>query len=201
MTAIGLTGGIGSGKSSIARILKQIGYPVYIADIEAARLMSEHPVVQRALITRFSSSVYTQEGKINKPFLSQIIFNDPLALADMNRIVHPYVIEDFQHWSKHQKSRLLFFESAIIFEANLNQHFTYTICVVASESTRIQRVLKRDQITQKQIEERISNQLSDSAKCQQANFIINNDNKDMIIKQVLDIITQIDLQIQTTKIQ
>ncbi len=195
MIAIGLTGGIGSGKSSIARILKQMGYPIYIADIEAARLMNIHPDIQTALITRFNSSVYTSEGKINKPFLSQIIFNDSSALADMNRIVHPYVIEDFQHWSKHQKSRLLFFESAIIFEANLNQYFTYTICVIAPESTRIQRVLKRDQITLKQIKERISNQLSDNEKCQQANFMIYNDNKDMIIKQVLDVIRQIDLQI------
>jgi len=192
MKAIGLTGGIGSGKSTVARILQQMGYPVYIADIKASSLMNTHPEIRKALIKRFGAEIYTTENKINKPALAQLIFNDSKALADINGIVHPRVMEDFTQWSRKQKSKLIFFESAILFEAGLKDFFQQVLCVTAPESLRIARVLQRDQTTPEKIKERIRNQADDTFKCQQADFILYNDPDHLILVQLLNILKQLE---------
>lgn len=191
--AIGLTGGIGSGKSTVAKVLKNLGYPVYIADTEASRLMNNHPGIRQDIISQFGNSVYNNEKYINKPLLAKIIFENPKALTAINHIVHPRVIEDFQQWSKEQTSDLVFFESAILFEAGLNPHFRHIICITASEVTRIQRVIERDHITTEQVKKRILNQMDDSEKCRYSDFIIYNDEDHKLLQQILDVIEKLTL--------
>lgn len=191
MQTIGLTGGIGSGKSTIARILKQMGYPVYIADTEASRLMNNHPGIRADILARFGDTIYVDHLFLNKPLLAQIIFEDSQALEDINRIVHPRVMEDFQHWSEQQKSDLVFFESAILFETGLNTFFRHVICVTASEETRLARVMSRDNTTPEKVKERIRNQMQETEKCSQSDFIIYNDNNHMVLEQVLEIVQKL----------
>ena len=192
MKKIGLTGSIGSGKSTIAHILRCMGYPIYLSDNEASRLMNTHPLLREALQKRLGKDAYNSEGNLNKPIVAQIIFNDPQALQDINRLVHPRVIEDFQSWCQQQSSPCVFFESAIIVEANLTHFFDYIICVTASESIRLNRVTKRDGLQPEQIKERMRNQLDDTTKCLQANYIIYNDSQHRVIEQVLDMLKQIN---------
>lgn len=186
MKAIGLTGGIGSGKSTVARILRQMGYPVYIADKEASRLMNTHPEIRKELQQRFGPTTYTAQGAIDKPKMAQLVFNNAQALADLNRIVHPRVMEDFRQWSLQQNSLLVFFESAILFEAGLDRFFHSVICVSAPESLRISRVVERDRTTSDKVEERIRNQSDEALKCQKADFVIYNDRNHMILELLLE---------------
>ena len=191
MKAIGLTGGIGSGKSTVARMLRQMGYPVYIADQEASRLMNTHPEIRKELQQRFGPATYTAQGTIDKPNMARLVFNDSEALADINRIVHPRVMEDFRQWSLQQDNTLVFFESAILFEVGLDRFFHSVICVSAPESLRIARVVDRDRTTSDKVEERIRNQSDDTLKCQKADFVIHNNRNRMILGQLLEILRQI----------
>lgn len=195
MKAIGLTGGIGSGKSTIARILKQMGFPVYIADTKASHLMNRHPGIHNDIVMHFGKSIYTVEGNIDKPLLAKLIFNNPDNLTTINQIVHPRVMEDFQQWGEQQTGDLIFFESAILFEAGLNSAFSYIICVTAPETIRINRVMARDKTTPEQVKARIGNQMDDSDKCRQSDFIIYNDDKHPVIVQILKIVEELKRQV------
>ncbi|MDE6452146.1 MAG: dephospho-CoA kinase [Odoribacter sp.] len=192
MKIIGLTGGIGAGKSTVARILRHMGYPVYIADKEAARLMNTHPEIRQELQKRFGTTAYTSQGTIDKQSLARLVFNDTGALEDLNRIVHPRVMQHFRQWSQEQNHTLVFFESAILFEAGLDTFFNGVICVTAPESLRISRVVARDRTTPGQVEERIRNQADDSFKCQKAGFIIRNDSQHLLLDQLTDILQQLN---------
>lgn len=189
---VGLTGGIGSGKSTIARILHILGYPVYIADKEASRLINIHPGIRRDIIQNFGDAVYSQ-GWLDKTAMANIIFKDPQALATINSIVHPRVMEDFKQWSEKQKNTLIFFESAILFEAGLNSFFNQIICVTASPEIRLQRVVSRDHSSPEQVLERIRSQMDDTEKCKRSDCIIINDNEHMVLEQVLDILKKISI--------
>ncbi|MDE7374693.1 MAG: dephospho-CoA kinase [Odoribacter sp.] len=191
MKTIGLTGGIGSGKSTVARMLRQMGYPVYIADKEASRLMNTHPEIRKELQQRFGAATYTARGTVDKPKMAQLVFNATQALADLNRIVHPRVMEDFRQWSQQQNSILVFFESAILFEAGLDRFFQSVICVSAPESLRISRVVERDRTTSDKVEERLRNQSDETLKCQKADFVIHNDRNRMILEQLLNILQKL----------
>lgn len=191
MEAIGLTGGIGAGKSLVARILKIMGYPVYVSDREASRLMDTHPNIRQDIINRFGESVYTKDGLINKPVLADIIFKDSQALADMNKIVHPRVMEDFRQWSNQQTTPLVFFESAILFEAGLQNFFRHTICVTAPLEVRVQRVIMRDKTQTEKVKERISNQMNETEKCKQADFVIYNDEQHPLMEQIEETIIKL----------
>ncbi len=192
MKAIGLTGGIGSGKSTVARILKHMGYPVYIADKEASHLMNTHPEIRKELKKQFGTTIYTPQEQIDKPRLAHLIFNDTRALSTINGIVHPKVMQDFRQWSLQQNNKLVFFESAILFEAGLGTFFNSVICVTAPESLRISRVVNRDRTTPGQVKERIRNQLDNTFKCRQADFIIHNDRIHLILEQLMKILPQLN---------
>lgn len=184
MVAIGLTGGIGSGKSLIARILNIMGYPVYVSDREASRLMYAHPDIRQDIIERFGESVYTNDRRIDKAVLADIIFNDSQALTDMNKIVHPRVMEDFRQWSSWQNKPLVFFESAILFEAGLKDFFRHIICVTAPMEVRIDRVIMRDNTQPEKVKERINNQMDEAEKCKRADFVIFNDDQHPLLEQI-----------------
>lgn len=192
MQTIGLTGGIGAGKSTVARILKCMGYPVYIADTEAFRLIIHHPEIRKEMIARFGLRIYDDHGYINKPLLAGIIFDNTKALADINHIVHPRVMEDFREWCRQQKSPLVFFESAILFEAGLDGSFRRIVCVTAPLNIRLQRVVHRDHTNADKVKVRIQNQMDDDKKCKQSDFIIYNDEEQMLIRQILSILQKLE---------
>ena len=183
--SIGLTGGIGSGKSTIAGILKQLGYPVYLADPEASRLINRSVEIRNDLTGLFGADLYTPRGMLDKKLLADIIFKNPQALSQVNGIVHPRVIR-----------RLVFFESAILFEAGLTRHFDFIICVTASEVTRLKRVILRDATNEDKVKERMQNQAADTEKCKNSDFIIYNDEDHMVVQQVLDVLNKLNLKIQ-----
>lgn len=191
MKKIGLTGGIGSGKTTIAEIIQHLGYPVYIADKEASFLMETHEGIRKNLTQRFGTAVYTTEGHINKPVLAKIIFENRKALQEVNRIVHPCVMEAFTGWCHRQTSPLAFCESAILYEGGLEKYFDAIICVTAPEDVRLARVMQRDQTTEQNVKGRIRNQLDDTLKCQRADFVICNDGKHLIIPQLITIIQKL----------
>ncbi len=172
MMKIGLTGGIGSGKTTIAKALQNSGYPIYIADREASRLMNHAPEIRNALIRLFGENIYCPDHTLDKQQLAALIFNDTTRLQQVNCIVHPAVMQDFLVWCGKQQTALVFFESAILFEAGLTSYFDAVICVTATLQTRIERVMKRDQVSTEQVNERIHNQAADEEKQQQADFII-----------------------------
>lgn len=188
---IGLTGGIGSGKTTIAGLFSKLGFPVYIADTEAARLINQNPEIRSRLIDSFGESIYSASGQLDKKRMADIIFNDKSALGKVNGIVHPEVMKDFNEWSLQQSGKIVFFESAILFEAGLSSHFDYIICIFAPLDTRIRRVVSRDRTTPEKVAERIRNQMPDEDKCSKSDFIINTDTGKMLLEQVLSVIKKI----------
>ena len=170
---IGLTGGIGSGKTTVANMFLELGVPIYIADIEAKKLMSRSKIIKRKLIKLFGVDAYLND-KLNKPFIAKKIFNNKDLLEKMNAIVHPKVASHFRRWVVKQNSPYVIKEAAILFENNNYLHCDSIILVVADEETRIQRVIKRDGTSKKQVKAIMHSQWSDDKKIALSHFIINN---------------------------
>ncbi|WP_372752241.1 dephospho-CoA kinase [Labilibaculum sp.] len=184
MLKIGLTGGIGSGKSIVAKAFGIIGVPVYVSDVEAKRLMNSDPEVRRLLISRFGSEIYDAHSNLKRKLLAEIVFNDRNSLLDINAIVHPAVRSDFNKWCE-QFAHLPYViqESAILFDSDLYRSFDQVITVSADQELRIQRVLARDASTREQIIGRMRNQLPESVRIEKANFVIYN-NTDLLFPQI-----------------
>lgn len=183
MIVIGLTGGIGSGKTTVANFFKELHIPVYIADDEAKQLMVRSKVIKRKLIALFGDDAYINE-ELNKPFISSKIFNNSDYLQKMNAIVHPKVASHFKRWLKKQDSPYVIKEAAIIFEHNKEAHYDFVITVVANLEERITRVIKRDNSSKSKIESIIKNQMSDEEKIKKSHFVITNANLADTKKQV-----------------
>ena len=186
MLIVGLTGGIGSGKTTISNFFESYGVPVYIADKEAKALMNRSKVIKRKLIQLFGDSAY-KEGMLNRPYLAEKIFNDQTLLAQMKAIVHPKVASHFKRWIKKQNAKYIIKEAAIIFENNLQNQYDCIITVVADENLRIQRVTQRDGSTPEKVKAIINNQWSDEEKINQSDFVIFNNDLDIAKKQVEEI--------------
>jgi dephospho-CoA kinase len=185
MKKIGITGGIGSGKSIISRILKTMGYPIYDSDSWAKHLMNNHPNIRQALINKFGIEAYTQNG-LNRAYLAQQIFNDKANLSFVNSIVHPIVCNHFIQWAENQHSKFVFIESAILFSSGLDKILNKVIYVDAPQELRIQRAILRDKASAEAITARINSQSHDNEYAlTHSNFIINNDNQTLIIPQIL----------------
>lgn len=184
---IGLTGGIGSGKTTIARYIESKGIPVYIADSVARKVMEE-PKIIKALQTAFGTDI-VQNSSVNRSKLSKIVFNNPEKLALLNSIVHPEVKEHFKSWLKvHQASPYVVKETAILFETGGNNECYKTITVVAPLEQRIQRVMNRDNITKEQVLERMKNQWTDEQRIQVSDFVVENEVITKAKKQVDEIL-------------
>lgn len=192
MIKIGLTGGIGSGKSTIAKIFQTLGYPVYIADTRAKELMVSDPLLISEIKAAFGNDIYTNEGLIHREKLASIVFSDKQALSKLNALVHPSVKRDFNDWCTKQNSELVFEEAAILFETGSNKFFDKTILVTASKEERIKRVINRDQTTKEAIESRMANQWPQEKKIPLADYLINNEGDELVIPQVLDILKAIN---------
>ncbi|EKF56195.1 dephospho-CoA kinase [Galbibacter marinus] len=170
---VGLTGGIGSGKSTIASFFKQLGVPVYIADERAKRLMEIDETIKRRIVEEFGAQAY--ENSIpNRALIAQIVFNNPSKLAVLNGIIHPAVREDFDSWYQVQDAPYVIKEVAILFESGGDILCDAVISVTAPEEVRIQRVLNRDNTTRKAVMDRIKNQWTDKQRVEKSTYVIEN---------------------------
>lgn len=182
---IGITGGIGSGKSYVAKVFKALGVPFYDADSAAKEIMVSSAQVREALVARFGPEVYFADGQLNRPFLSALVFKDADKLAQLNAIVHPAVIQHGLDWADRQEGPYSLKEAALLFESGSYKTLDYTILVTAPEDLRVQRVMSRDKISAEQVLDRMAKQLPDTDKMQLADFVINNDESDPLLPQVL----------------
>lgn len=183
----GITGGIGSGKSIIGRILTTMGYAVYYSDKEAKWLMNNDPELRKELMLIFGDTAYIN-NEINRPFLAEKIFVSPKLKEKVNQIVHPRVRKRFNDFVSKSNSTFVFNEAAILFETGGYKDFDATILVIADRETRIQRVMQRDNVTREQVEERVNSQWSDEQKLKLASHTIYNNDTDLLIPQVLKIL-------------
>ena len=173
MYIIGLTGGIGSGKSTIARFFQELGVPVYDSDAEAKALMHHSAPLRSALILEFGEEVYLGEN-LNKTWLAQRVFSDKEALEKLNSLVHPAVHEHFLNWVKSQDFPYVIQETALIFENQAADRYNETLLVVAPEDVRIQRVIARNGWPEEAVRERMDAQLPDRVKSELADAVIEN---------------------------
>ena len=184
---IGLTGGIGSGKTMIAEYIKSLGIPVYIADDEARELMSTDKVIQ-AISAAFGNEV-VDNGILNRDKLAQIVFNNPEKLQKLNSIVHPEVKKHFDTWvEKHKNSPFLVKEAAILFESGSNKYCDAVITVTAPIETRLQRVIERDKTDRESVLKRMQNQWTDEQRIAKSDYVIHNISVDVAKKQVNEIL-------------
>ena len=185
-TMIGLTGGIGSGKSVVAKIFATIGIPVFNADEEAKRIMQTSPTIKAKLIEQFGTSIYNESG-LQKEKLASIVFNDPFQLQLLNAIVHPVTIQAAKDWAAKQTSPYVIKEAALIFESGAADGLFKVIGVIAPLSLKIQRVMQRDGVSKEQVEARMQHQISDTIKMRLCDYVIENNNQEMLIPQVLEL--------------
>jgi dephospho-CoA kinase len=182
MVIVGITGGIGSGKSVISKLLMAMGYPVYESDAEAKKIMQSDSNVIKELQLEFGENAYTN-NQLNKQYLAREVFGNPERLRALNAIVHPAVKRHFQAWTKLQSGSVVFLETAILFESGFNSETHRVILVTAPLDIRIERVVRRDQCTQEQVMQRIAQQWTEEAKALKSDFIIVNDGLHSLIKQ------------------
>jgi dephospho-CoA kinase len=187
MIKVGVTGGIGSGKSTVCLIFEKLGIPVFYADDQAKNILRNNEQVKEKIIKLFGTNAYLPSGEINKSELSSRVFNDKNALKDLNAIVHPAVKKYFDSWLAHQQSPYIIKEAAILFESGAHKEMDFIIAVAAPKDIRIQRVIKRDKTTREQVEMRMANQLTDDDRAEKSNFVIVNDDQKLLTEQVLEI--------------
>lgn len=173
MKVIGLTGGIGSGKSTVAAMFEALGVPVYYADIEAKKLMNSSDAIKEGMINLFGKEAYTNKG-LNSVFIAEIVFKDKEKLQALNALVHPEVRTHFLQWVSDQKAPYVIQENPLIFEKKQQSYFDSIITVTAKETLRIQRVMDRDNLSRDQVLDRIKNQLDDDDKINHSDFVIFN---------------------------
>ena len=183
MTKIGITGGIGSGKSVVSTLFELVGIPVYIADTESKFLCNHSPIIRKKLTHLFGETLYTKYG-LDKKLLASHIFGNPEKLKQVNEIIHPEVNRHFLEWVTKQNTSICAIESAILFESGFNHLVDKTLMIYAPLEVRIQRAIQRDNLSREAIISRINNQLSDEFKKEQSDYVIYNDGKLALLPQV-----------------
>jgi dephospho-CoA kinase len=186
MLTIGLTGGIGSGKTTVAQIFEVLAIPVYYADQAAKVLMNQDTALKAQIIDAFGPEVY-QSGKLDRTLLAKLVFGDTQKLNILNSIVHPATMLDAAQWIKRQRAPYVIKETAILFEAGLEKNYDRIIGVTAPQSLRMQRVLARDHSSVEKILQRMKQQMDEQEKMSRCHFVINNDGIKAILPQVLAI--------------
>ena len=191
MKCIGLTGGIGSGKTTVARIFSMLDVPVYNSDEAGRKITNEDPIVKRLIKDQFGSDLFDHNDNLNREKLSAIVFNDSKALAKLNAIIHPAVAQDFNTWCTNQSSPYVIKESAILFEHGLDKLLDGVIVVEAPDELRVRRVMHRNGITEEVVRKRIQQQLPQEELVYRADWVIHNNEDHLLIPQVLDIYSRI----------
>ena len=186
MLRIGLTGGIGSGKSTVARIFEVLGIPVYYADAAARRLMNEDEELKKNIINHFGNESYVN-SQLNRPYIASIVFNDKGKLELLNSLTHPATISDANKWMQEQTSPYIIKEAALIFESGSAEHLDHVIGVYTPAPLRIQRIMDRDRITKEEVLQRMNRQMDEDKKMKLCDFVISNDDKQLLIPQVLQL--------------
>ena len=186
MIKVGLTGGIGSGKTFVAKIFKTLEIPVYDSDTEAKKLYFRNDV-RKKMTENFGNEVYLDNGQINKVYLSKIIFNDKNALKTVNSIIHPLVKEHFDNWVKQQDAPYIIKEAAILFESAAYKDMCKIISIIAPFELRIERVIKRDKTDKESIIKKINNQLPNEELIKRSDYYIINDEKKALLPQIIRI--------------
>ena len=184
MIRIGLTGGIGSGKSTVAKVFEVLGIPVYYADDAAKKLMNEDEELKEKIKKEFGEFIYKEE-KLDRKKLADIVFTSPEKLNLLNALVHPATLKDAEKWMQEQTSHYCIKEAALIFESGAHEHLDYVIGVTAPAPLRILRTMQRDGVTKEEVMARMDKQLDDSIKIKLCDFVIQNDEQEMILPQVL----------------
>ena len=190
MKKIGITGGIGSGKSFVANIIEKMGFPIYYSDVRSKELTNSHPIIRQGLIHLVGENVYF-EGELDKKILAEAIFSNDEMRLKVNQLIHPIVRQDFEDWAKAQTSDLIFNEAAILFETGAYRNFDATVLIYAPIELRLKRVLKRDIITKEEVLARINNQMSDEEKLKMTPYSILNDGERPILIQIETILEEI----------
>ena len=183
MYKVGLTGGIGSGKSTVAELLSNRGVAVYDSDSRAKALMAGDEALRAALIEAFGVECFTDAG-INRAWLAERVFNNEEELRRLNAIVHPAVMRDFAAWAETVEGDYVVMESAILLEAGLESHVDVVVAVMAPKELRLQRAMQRDGASEAQIEERMRNQMSDEERTERAKYAIVNIDLDELDEDV-----------------
>ncbi len=191
MRKIGITGNIGSGKSTVSKIFHVLGIPVYDADSRAKWLMANNPELIVQIKQIFGSEAYFNDNSLNRKHISDIAFVNKSKLNELNSAVHPAVAQDFKNWSNNQSSDYILKEAALLIESKSYLDLDELILVKCPIETRIQRTMSRDAVDRSSVEARINNQMSEEDKVPYSNYIINNDGNELLISQVLKIHHQI----------
>ena len=190
MKLIGITGGIGSGKSTIAKVFMSIGYPVYNSDTRAKELINSNEKLINSIKLSFGDDLYNSQG-LDRKKMASIVFNNPEKLELLNSIIHPAVGRDFEKWIDSQNTSFILKEAAILFETGIYKSLHKIILVSAPQETRIERVIKRDNTNREEVLSRMNNQWSEEKKTELADYVIDNSGNKLVIPQVLEIIKQI----------
>ena len=189
MLKIGLTGGIGSGKSLVANIFNVLGIPVFDADKQAKLIMEADEDLIQSIRKSFGDAVYTGR-QLNRSYLANIVFADPAKLEILNALVHPATIKAADVWMNSQTTPYVIKEAALMFEAGSATHLQYVVGVSAPQAVRIKRVIERDQLSREQVLSRMSRQIDESIKMKLCDFVIVNDEQSLLIPQVLELHTK-----------
>ncbi len=181
---IGLTGGIGSGKTTVAHIFETLGIPVYYSDDAAKRIMNENPVLQQQIIQHFGEESYIN-GQLNRPYLAEVIFNNDEKRTLLNSLVHPLTIDDANNWMLQKNTPYAIKEAALIFETDVWKHLDKVIGISAPYELRLQRAMQRDNISPEAVEARMAKQMNEEEKMKRCDYILYNDEQQLLIPQVI----------------
>lgn len=186
MLKIGLTGGIGSGKSTVAQFFELLGVPVYYADDAAKELMNTDEELKKSIKKNFGDQAY-KNNELDRQYMANVVFNDPEKLNVLNSLVHPATLKDAEQWMQRQTTPYIIKEAALMFESGADKMLDYVIGVAAPEALRIQRVMKRDGVSREEVIKRLSRQMNEDEKIKRCDFILINDETQLLIPQVLEL--------------
>lgn len=188
MLKIGITGGIGSGKTTVCKVFELLGVPVFYADDVAKAIMYTDPILKSGVLNAFGENSYTKSGELNRSYISSIVFNDKHELEKLNSLVHPAVFRAFDRWVLGQKeASYVIKEAALLYESDAYKMCDQSILVISPIETRINRVKARDGISTEDIQLRMNRQFSDAQKMKFADHILNNDEKQLLIPQIIQL--------------
>lgn len=186
MLKIGLTGGIGSGKSTVAQLFELLGIPVYYADDAAKQLMNTDEELKSSIKKNFGEQAY-KNNELDRHYMATVVFNDPEKLSLLNSLVHPATLKDAEQWMNRQATAYTIKEAALLFESGADKMLDYVIGIAAPEKLRIERVMKRDGVSREEVMKRLSKQMDEKKKISLCDFILANDETRLLIPQVLEL--------------